>query len=175
MSFYSDAQILEMVNQNLYALDQQQANLFPAHLDPYSGGMDGFIQQQIDFNNNFLSWGWEQAQALAVMWPNDQPIPGFTTNDLIAANMGAQQAFDGYFNTVQQGSNAVGIANGEVASAIGGYWNGFALDGTPVYGISNDYGYAGIDGYGNVYGFDQPIQDPYYTPVVGWSEPTYFW
>ncbi|MGD1917405.1 MAG: hypothetical protein ACFCAD_00110 [Pleurocapsa sp.] len=169
-----DAQVMNMVNQNLFALDQAQANIFPAHLDPYAGA--GFVQNQIDFNQAFLANGWNQAQALAAIWPNDQPIPGFTTADLVATNMEGQAAFDSLLGTMQAGSDAVFIANGNVTNAlIGGTWNGTAIDGTSVSGISNNVGFAGVDPFGNVIGSDVPIQDPWFSPVVGWSEPTGFW
>lgn len=169
-------QVMNIVNQNLAALDQAQANLFPPHLDPYANGMDGFIQGQLDFNQEFLDWGWQQAQALAAIWPNDQPIPGFTTTDLVNTNLEGQAAFDSFLGTIQTGGNVLFEANGQVIDAlIGGTWSGTTINGTHVSGISSDFSHVGVDPFGNVVLSDVPIADPWVSPVQAWSEPTSFW
>lgn len=169
----SDNQIVDFTQQQSVAIDQQLAQIFPDHMNPYAAP-GGFVQGQLDFNQAFLNQSWQQSVALAEILPNDQPMPVFNTAGLVGANMGAQIAGDNLLGAVQYGSNVMGDAWGHISGAISGNWSGTTMDGTVVSGISSDFSHAGVDQFGNVIGSNMPIQDPWFSPVVAWSTPSFF-
>ena len=151
--------LLQEVAGNQFANEQALAELNSQFNNPFTSP-GGFATNQVLFNDATSTFTAQAAWNLALLTPNDQPLPFNAITNSMAIS-GAFNAGIDLNNTLLTNAEIRDFATGQIAGQIGGVGSFFLPDGSFVGDFSTAPAFQYYDPFGQqVFPSDVPLADP---------------